>query len=109
MRQQLIVGMPASGKSTFIGAMRHLLLSGTINTELELTGLADSEKHLNDLELDWLQCRKVQRTKPVTEGWIEFHVRDRATGEEAVLSVPDLRGEAYEQPICSGQCQRELY
>lgn len=109
MKHQLIVGMPESGKSTFIAAMRHVLLSNTVDTELELTGLADEEKHLNDLERDWLECKEVQRTKPGTEGWVQFRVRDRATGEEAVLSVPDLRGEAFEQPACSGQCQRELY
>lgn len=109
MKQQLVVGMPASGKSTFIAALRHLLVSGVIATELELTSLADEEFHLNDLERDWLECREVQRTKPVTEGWVQFHVRDRVTGAAAILSVPDLRGEAFEQPACSGQCQRELY
>lgn len=109
MRQQLIIGMPESGKSTFIAAMRHLLLSGTVRTELELTGLADEEKHLNDLERNWLDCRLIERTKPATEGWVEFRVRDRATGGDSILSVPDLRGEAFEQPACSGQCQRELY
>ncbi|MCW5704598.1 MAG: hypothetical protein KIT82_18690 [Bradyrhizobium sp.] len=109
MKRQLIVGIPESGKSTFIAAMRHLLLSGTLTTELELTRLADEEKHLNDLEQDWLELKEVQRTKPATEGWVEFHVRDKISGKDAVLSVPDLRGETFEQPACSGQCQRELY
>lgn len=109
MKQQLIVGMPESGKSTFIAALRHLLLSGTVSTELSLTALADEEMHLNNLERDWLQCQRVQRTKPATEGWVQFHVRDAATGAEAVLSVPDLRGEAFEQPACVGQCAPDLY
>jgi hypothetical protein len=109
MRRQLIVGMPESGKSTFIAAMRHLLLCGTVSTELELTRLADEEQHVNVLERDWLNCQRVQRTKPATEGWVEFHVRDAANGQEVVLSVPDLRGEAFEQPICSGQCGPDLY
>ena len=109
MRRQLIVGMPESGKSTFIAALRHLLLSGAISTELTLTRLADEEKHVNDLETDWLELKEVQRTKPATEGWVEFHVRDAGSGEESVLLVPDLRGESFEQPACSGQCQNQLY
>ena len=104
MKRQLIVGMPESGKSTFIAALRHLLLSGTISTELTLTRLADEEKHVNDLETDWLELKQVQRTKPATEGWVEFHVRDAVSGRESVLLVPDLRGETFEQPACSGVC-----
>jgi len=109
MTRQLIVGMPESGKSTFIAALRHLLLSGTISTELTLTRLADEERHLNDLETDWLELKEVQRTKPATEGWVEFHVKDAASGTESVLLVPDLRGETFEQPACSGLCQDHLY
>jgi hypothetical protein len=109
MRRQLIVGMPASGKSTFIAALRHLLIAGEVATELELTALSDDESHVNALEADWLVCKEVQRTKPATEGWVEFRVRSRATGAEAVLSVPDLRGETFEEPLCTGRCNRQLY
>ena len=109
MRRQLIVGMPASGKSTFIAALRHLLVADEVATELELTALSDEESHVNELEADWLACREVQRTKTATEGWVEFRVRNRATGAQSVLSVPDLRGETFEQPLCAGRCNRELY
>lgn len=109
MIQQLIVGMPASGKSTFIAALRHLLLANEVHTELELAGLADVEAHVNRLEEEWLACQQVERTKPATEGWVQFRVRDRSTLIEATLSIPDLRGEAYEQPAASGQCLKDLY
>ncbi|WP_219097713.1 hypothetical protein [Pseudomonas sp. UMAB-40] len=109
MMHQLIVGMPNSGKSTFIAALRHLFVANEVHTELELTGLADNEAHLNRLEDDWLACKRVSRTKPNTEGWVQFNVRDRQSGVESMLSIPDLRGEAFEQPACSGQCNRELY
>lgn len=109
MKRQLIIGMPASGKSTYIGALRHLLVSNEVETELELTGLSDDERHLNGLETDWLDCKEVQRTKPSSEGWVELRVRNRKTGASAVLSVPDLRGETFEQLLCLGRCQRLLY
>lgn len=109
MMNQLIVGMPNSGKSTFIAALRHVFVANEVQTELELTGLADNEAHLNRLEDDWLACNRVSRTKPTTEGWVQFNVRDRRSGVESMLSIPDLRGEAFEQPACNGQCNKELY
>lgn len=109
MMNQLIVGMPNSGKSTFIAALRHVFVANEVSTELELTGLADNEAHLNRLEDDWLACNRVSRTKPTTEGWVQFNVRDRRSGVESILSIPDLRGEAFEQPACNGQCNKELY
>lgn len=109
MMNQLIVGMPNSGKSTFIAALRHVFVANEVSTELELTGLADNEAHLNRLEDDWLACKRVSRTKPTTEGWVQFNVRDRRSGVESILSIPDLRGEAFEQPACNGQCNKELY
>jgi len=109
MKQQLIIGMPGSGKSTYIAALRHVLLADDVQTELGFVGLADEERHLNDLEADWLRCKEVQRTKPATEGWVQFRVRDRRTGAEATISVPDLRGELFEQPACFDQCQKDLY
>lgn len=108
MMHQLIIGMPNSGKSTFIAALRHLLLANEVTTELELTGLADNEAHLNQLETKWLACQMVERTKPTTEGWVQFHVRDQKIGTESIISIPDLRGEAFEQPACIGKCQKEL-
>jgi hypothetical protein len=35
-------------------------------------------------------------------------IRIRTTGETAELSIPDLRGEAFEQPACISQCRTEL-
>lgn len=109
MINQLIIGMPNSGKSTFIAALRHLLVAEEVETELKLTGLATNEEHQNRLESEWLACNEVERTKPATEGWMEFHVRDDKSGIESTISMPDLRGEVFEQPSCIGQCRKELF
>ncbi|MCY0854989.1 hypothetical protein [Cupriavidus sp. D39] len=109
MTSLLVVGMPNSGKSTFIAALRHLLIADEVPTHLRLTGLAASEAHLNKLEGKWLACETIERTKPATEGWVELQVQDRVTGAESTLRIPDLRGEAFEQPACIGQCQIDLF
>lgn len=109
MNRQLIVGMPNSGKSTFIAALRHQLVANEVETSLILNGLAAEEEHLNRLEQEWLNLQPVQRTKPSTEGWVELNIKDRNSGTQSSLLIPDLRGEAFEQPACTGQCPKDLY
>ncbi|WP_233874692.1 TRAFAC clade GTPase domain-containing protein [Paraburkholderia adhaesiva] len=109
MRSLLVVGIPNSGKSTFIAALRHLLLADEVPTDLCLVGLSAHEAHLNKLEKEWLDCRRIERTKPATEGWVELHVADRKTGADTKLLIPDLRGEVFEQPACISQCQSDLF
>lgn len=109
MTSLLVVGIPDSGKSTFIAALRHLLLADQVPTDLGLVGLSAHEAHLNKLEKEWLDCRRIERTKPATEGWVELHVADRKTGTDTKLLIPDLRGEVFEQPACIGQCQSDLF
>lgn len=107
--KQLIVGMPASGKSTYIGALRHILVARQVETDLALDMLADDERHLNTLEDKWLSCEMMDRTNPSDEGWVELKVMDRISGATTVMTMPDLRGENFEQPVVSGRCSRDLY
>lgn len=104
----LVAGMPNSGKSTFIVALRHVLIAQEVDTALELIGLSNDEAHLNKLETDWIEGRKVERTKSSTETWVELRIRDKQSRREGVLSLPDLRGESFEQPATHGQMDEKL-
>jgi hypothetical protein len=105
----MIVGMPSSGKSTFLAALRHVLLSAETETTLVLARLANDERHLNRLEDSWLACETVERTREASEGWVSLHVQDRTTGHQAELIVPDLRGEVFERPAAGGSLLREVF
>lgn len=109
MTSLLVVGMPNSGKSTFIAALRHLLVADEVPIDLRLAELSESESHLNRLENSWLDCEVIERTKPATEGWVELKVQDKKTFALLTLRIPDLRGEAFEQPACIGQCETDLF
>ncbi len=109
MTSLLVVGMPNSGKSTFIAALRHLLVADEVPIDLCLAELSESESHLNRLENSWLDCEVIERTKPATEGWVELKVQDKKTFTLLTLRIPDLRGEAFEQPACIGQCETDLF
>jgi hypothetical protein len=104
----LVAGMPSSGKSTYIAALRHALVAKDVSCALELVSLAQEETHLNKLEVAWVDGREMQRTQSANETWVELQIRDRATEESIVLALPDLKGESFEQPATLGLLQEEL-
>jgi hypothetical protein len=107
--RQFLAGMPYSGKSTFIVALRYCLVAQEAETSLTLVRFSEDEKHLNRLEERWAACEEVGRTKETTSLWVRFHVKDRITGAESELVLPDILGEAFRQPAATGRCRRTLY
>jgi hypothetical protein len=103
-RKLVIAGMPESGKSTFIAALRHLLVSQDVPTALIATRLSASEKHLNRLEKEWIACEKIERTKQAVEEWVSLFVRRKVDSSEAEIVMPDFSGEAFRRPAATGHC-----
>ncbi|WP_175948376.1 hypothetical protein [Burkholderia pyrrocinia] len=107
-RKLVIAGMPESGKSTFLIALHHLLVSHEVQSALRATRLSDSEKHLNELAEKWLACEQVDRTKQTVEEWMSLHVRKEADSTEAEIVVPDFSGEAFRRPAATGNCSSAI-
>lgn len=104
----LVAGIPSSGKSTYIAAMRHVLLSDETESQLVMSKLAHDERHLNTLQDRWLALETFERTRETSEAWATVHVRTRAMDVEAELILPDLRGELFEAPAAIGKCLRTI-
>ncbi|MBF3788906.1 hypothetical protein ISF76_28875 [Burkholderia pseudomallei] len=108
MTQKLVIaGMPDSGKSTFIIALRHLLISQDVATQLRASRLSASEKHLNKLEQKWLACEPLKRTEQLEEEWVSFFVVKDGDATEAQIVLPDFSGEAFRRPAATGNCSTE--
>ncbi|WP_053572418.1 TRAFAC clade GTPase domain-containing protein [Caballeronia cordobensis] len=107
-RKLVIAGMPESGKSTFIAALRHLLVHQDVRTKLVATRLSDAEGHLNRLEQEWIACEMVERTKQTVEEWVSLFVKQVDGSQEAVLMVPDFSGEAFRRPAATGHCSEAV-
>lgn len=91
----IVVGVPDSGKSSFIAALSHILEFKEIQTALTLVRLPDDAKYLHEMRSDWEDCQPFERTKagmhPIT-----FNLIDNS-GSQVDLSFPDIAGEEFDK------------
>lgn len=99
-----IIGLPRSGKTTFLAALWHLLDAGEVSSKFVLGKLIGDHSHLNAIVDAWRRCEEVQRTSMAAEVRVSIHVKEAATGKEAVLHFPDLSGESFELQLASRTC-----
>ncbi len=105
---QLVVGLPATGKSTFLAALWHLAQYADTNTQLAIANLGDNDEHLNELCRAWLTCAEVERSKGTNNVVVEMQLTTRS--EPLIrtnLYFPDLAGEIYEMQWNSRQCEKD--
>lgn len=105
--QHSIVGLPGSGKTTFLAALWHLLDAGEVSSKFVLDKLIGDHSHLNAIVEAWRRCEEVPRTSMAAEARVSIHVKEAATGKEAVLHFPDLSGESFELQLSSRSCSIE--
>ena len=94
----VFVGLPGSGKTTFLAALWHVLDDRSSETSLTLKALSVDRTYLKQIAADWQACAQVQRTKLEPEQLVVLSLAS-AAGTTFDLTVPDLSGEAFEQQL----------
>ena len=94
----LFMGLPGSGKTTFLAALWHVLDDRSSETRLKLRGLSVDRTYLNQITAAWQACSQVQRTKLEPEELVGLSLVSSAN-TTFDLTVPDLSGEAFEQQL----------
>ncbi len=89
----MICGLPASGKTTFLGALSHSINSQEIETSLKYDGLPEDRTYLNQLAERWLSCEAMDRTIIGTDNSVELKLRSELS--RINLTIPDLSGETW--------------
>jgi GTPase SAR1 family protein len=89
----MICGLPASGKTTFLGALSHSINSQEIETSLKYDGLPADRTYLNQLAERWLSCEAMNRTVIGTHNSVELKLRSESS--RISLTIPDLSGETW--------------
>ena len=102
-----IIGLPGSGKTTFLAALWHLLDAGEVSTRLVLDKLVGDHSYLNAITEAWRRCEEVPRTSMATETQATIYVHVPATGSKVVLRFPDLSGESFKQQFATRTCAED--
>lgn len=90
----MLIGLPGSGKSTFIAAFWHVVDSKEIEADYVVTTYPDDRDYLNNIRDLWLQCKKIERTVAEYRE-IFLNITDRKTDEVMEFIFPDVSGEMF--------------
>jgi len=102
--QHTIIGLPSSGKTTFLAALWHLLDAGEVSSKFVLDKLEGDRSHLNTITEAWRKCEEVPRTSMAAETTVSIHVKETISGKTSILNFPDLSGESFELQLSSRLC-----
>lgn len=91
----LLIGFRGSGKTTFLAAVWHLLEAQEIPSVLFAPSLQSDREHLNSIRRDWLLLQPTTRTSLRDMQTVSLNVKDRDTGIEASIVIPDFSGEVF--------------
>lgn len=96
-----MVGMPSSGKTTYMASLCRLVLQANTKTMLHMDmsdipeGMEYIEKQLQNL----LKCKEVDRTLNRIQYQVKFPLIDE-TGQKLELILPDQSGEIFRDFVC---------
>jgi hypothetical protein len=104
----VVIGLPASGKTTFLAALWHLVTSRDVSTLLTFGGLKSGDAtYLNQIAARWRDAKVQDRT--VLGGSRLVSMNLVAPGNVAVrVTFPDLPGEAYRRMWEERDCDEDV-
>ncbi len=102
-----ILGLPKSGKTTFLAALYHLVDSGEVQTNLRVSSYSGDQTYLNSIVRSWLECKEVTRTSQALDTNVELHLVRPTTGRAITLAFPDLGGESFETQVEQRRCRQD--
>jgi len=107
-RSVVIIGLPASGKTTFLAALWHLVTARDVETTLRFGGLrAGDASHLNAIAARWRDAKVQDRTAVSGNRLVSMNLLN-SDGVPVRVTFPDVPGEAYRRMWEDRDCQVEI-
>jgi len=104
-----IIGLPETGKTTFLAALWHVVVSREIEGALHLKELHGDHGYLNDIRDHWVSCEPIGRTQQRAEQLqLSMRLADANDRFAAELIFPDLSGESF-KALWKDRVWRERY
>ena len=104
----VVLGLPGSGKTTFLAALWHLVTERDIDTKLNFGGLQAGESaHLNAIATRWRDAVVQERTAISGNRWVSMNLVD-ADAKRIRMTFPDVPGEAYQRMWEARDCEKRV-
>jgi GTPase SAR1 family protein len=103
-----IIGLPASGKTTFLGALGYSLLNNTIEENVFEIDLIDNLDYIKSLANTWSQCEEMDRTKRNSYVITKLQLQDK-DNNKLELYIPDQSGEEFEYIVKNRSMNNTMY
>ena len=107
-RSVVIIGLPESGKTTFLAALWHLIVERDVDTMLHFHTLkAGDATHLNGIAARWRDAKVQDRTAVGGNRLVSMNLQD-STDTPLQVTFPDVPGEAYRRMWEDRDCEPEI-
>jgi hypothetical protein len=107
-RAVVIIGLPESGKTTFLAALWHVATARDIPTKLQLSKLIAGEAtHLHAISARWRDATCQDRTAVGGMKIVSMSLIDHG-GREVEVTFPDVPGEEYRRMWEERDCGEEI-
>ncbi|WP_211441235.1 TRAFAC clade GTPase domain-containing protein [Collimonas humicola] len=104
----VIIGLPESGKTTFLAALWHLIMERDVETILRFHTLrAGDATHLNEIAARWRDAKVQDRTAVGGTRLVSMNLVDESDRPVRV-TFPDVPGEAYRRMWEDRDCESEI-
>jgi len=101
-----VVGLPKSGKTTFLAALWHLVTADEVDVGLVCRSMRGDASYLTKIAECWRRCESMERTRSLTAAYVTLQLTDASNGMEFDLCFPDIAGESFDNQLMTRQLER---
>lgn len=98
MNKCLVVGLPETGKTSYLAAFWIVERDGTSGHILSFNKRPDNTTYLDDIGNNWLAQAVISRSSTI-EKELVFNLKHNESGSVIELAIPDFKGERYKRVL----------
>lgn len=107
-RSVVVLGLPGSGKTTFLAALWHVVSEKEVPCKLTYVSLqTDNIEHLHEIASQWRAAKKQERTAQGGDKLVSMILKAEG-GDPQTVTFPDVAGEAFLQMWGLRECDETV-
>lgn len=104
-----MIGMPGSGKTTYLAMLSNVLVDGNSDTKLykKVEDMPEGYEYFSNFGKQLLECKELDRTRRLVYNNLRISLWD-ALENEYLLDVPDISGEVFRDLVKDRRITQEI-